>query len=147
MAPATATGTVLEANTLERFRSALELALTEADTDERLGPMLSATRLRLRLEFTDADLGLNVAAGEEGHNLVWSFGAATWPARLVLSMPFAVANGFLQGAESLAIGLARGQVSFTGESRVALRYLPATRLLAGCYRRVVERDFPDLLVA
>jgi hypothetical protein len=145
MAPATATEA--PALSLEHFRRALELALTAADTDERLGPMLSATGLRLRLEITDADLGLNLAAGEEGHNLIWSFGAATWPARLVLSMPVAVANGFLQGAESLAIGLTRGQVSLTGESRVALRYLPATRLLAGCYRSVVERDFPDLLVA
>ena len=34
-----------------------------------------------------------------------------------------------------------------GESRAALRYLPATRLLSAPYRRVVERDFPDLLVA
>jgi hypothetical protein len=145
---ATATADSAETTTVAQFRSALELALKEADADERLGPMLSATHLRLRLEFTDADLDLNVAAGEGGgHNLTWSFGVATWPALLVLAMPVALANGFLQGAESLAIGLARGQVRLTGESRVALRYLPATRLLAGCYRRVVERDFPDLLVA
>jgi hypothetical protein len=147
MAP-TATASSPPSATVAHFREALELALAEADADERLGPMLSATHLRLRLEFTDADLGLNLAAGEEeGHNLTWSFGAATWPARLVLSMPVAVANRFLQGADSLAIGLVRGQVRCTGESRAALRYLPATRLLAGCYRTVVERDFPDLLVA
>ena len=145
MAP-TATASAISPTQAEHFRNALELALAEADADERLGPVLSAAQLRLRFEFTDTGLGLNVAAGEEGHNLTWSFGVATWPARLVLSMPVAVANRFLQGAESIAIGLARGQVSFQGESRVALRYLPATRLLAGCYRRVVERDFPDLLV-
>jgi len=68
-------------------------------------------------------------------------------ALLVLQMPTPIANRFLQGSESIAIAIARGQVRFSGESRAALRYLPATRLLAGPYRRVVERDFPDLLVA
>jgi hypothetical protein len=147
MAPATAATSRLASTTLEHFRSALDTALTEADADERLGPLLSATHLRMRLEFTDAGLGLNVAAGEEGHNLTWSFGAATWPARFVLAMSVPVANRFLQGAESLAVAIAHGQVRHTGEARAALQYLPATRLLAGPYRRVVERDFPDLLVA
>jgi hypothetical protein len=142
-----ATATPLGTITLEHFRKALDLALAEADADERLGPLLSATHLRMRFEFTDADLSLSLAAGEDGHNLTWSFGDARWPARLVLAMPSAVANRFLQGAESLAIAIARGQVRCSGESRAALRYLPATRMLADAYRRVVERDFPDLLVA
>jgi hypothetical protein len=146
MAPATTTATEQASSTLEDFRSALDLALTEADADERLGPLLSATHLRMRFEFTDAGLGLNVAAGEEGHNLSWSFGAATWPARFVLSMSVPVANRVLQGAESLAIAIAHGQVRCSGESRAALRYLPATRLLADPYRRVLARDFPDLLI-
>jgi hypothetical protein len=145
MAPATATVKALDAPALGHFRSALEIALTEADADERLGPLLGATRLRMRFEFTDTGLDLNVLAGELGHNLSWSFGTASWPARLVLAMETAIANRFLQGSESLAIAIARGQVRFTGESRAALQYLPATRLLAGPYRRVVERDFPDLL--
>jgi hypothetical protein len=62
-------------------------------------------------------------------------------------MPTAIANRFLQGSESLAIAIVRGQVRCSGESRAALQYLPAARLLGGSYRRVVERDFPDLLVA
>lgn len=141
-----ATATATEPG-LEHFRTAIERALAEADADERLGPLLGATGLRLRFEFTDADVGLNVAAGGDGRNLTWSFGPESWPARLVLTMATPVANRFLQGAESLAIAIARGQVRCRGESRAALQYLPATRLLAGPYRRVVERDFPDLLVA
>jgi hypothetical protein len=147
MALATATVKALGAPALEHFRSALELALAEADADERLGPLLGATGLRMRFEFTDTGLDLNVAAGQQGHNLSWSFGTATWPARLVLAMESAIANRFLQGADSVAIAIARGQIRFTGESRAALQYLPATHLLAAPYRRVVERDFPDLLVA
>jgi hypothetical protein len=147
MAPATATASALGAAALDHFRSALDRALSEADADERLGPLLGASGLRMRFEFTDTGLDLNVAAGEDGHNLSWSFGAAAWPARLVLTMPTVIANRFLQGSESLPIAIVRGQVQCSGESRAALHYLPATRLLAGSYRRVVERDFPDLLVA
>ena len=95
---------------LENFRDAIERALAEADADERLGPLLGATGLRMRFEFTDADLDLNVAAGEDGRNLSWSFDTESWPARLVLTMETPVANRFLQGAESLAIAIARGRV-------------------------------------
>ncbi len=110
--------------------------------------MLGATRLRMRLEFTDTGLGLSVAAGEDGHNLSWSFDEASEvDAQLVLAMETAVANRYLQGSESIAIAIARGQVRLSGGSRTALRCLPATRLLTGPYRRVVERDFPELLVA
>jgi hypothetical protein len=147
MATATATATRLAAPALEDFRTALERTLTEADTDEHLGPLLGATRLRMRFEFTDANLGLNLAAGDSGRNLSWSFGDPAWPPRLVLTMETATANRFLQGAESLPIAIARGHVRCRGESRAALQYLPATRLLAKPYLRVVERDFPDLLVA
>lgn len=148
MAPATATVSKPDARAVEHFRSAVDRALAEADADERLGPLLGATRLRIRFEFTDTGLGLSVAGGERGRNLSWSYGAAS-DARpqLVLAMDTATANRVLQGSESVAIAIARGQVRFSGESRAALRYLPATRLLAEPYRRVVERDFPDLLVA
>ena len=62
-------------------------------------------------------------------------------------MSAAVANRYLQGAQSLAIAIARGQVRCRGESRVALS-LPARRaadlraLPAG-----VAADFPDLVAA
>jgi hypothetical protein len=147
MAPPTATAGALGSKTHEHIRSGLERALSEADADERLGPLLGASGLRIRFEFTDTGLDLNVASGEDGHNISWSFGAAARPARLVLAMPTAIANRFLQGSESLPIAIVRGQVRCSGESRAALHYLPATRLLGGTYRRVVERDFPDLLVA
>ena len=61
-------------------------------------------------------------------------------------MPAEVANRYLQGRESLAIAIAHGQVSCKGDSRVALLYLPATRLLCEPYRRVVETEFPALAV-
>lgn len=128
------------------FRAALEQALSAADADQRIGPVIGATRLRLRFEFTDCDLALNVAAADGGRNLTWSFDDDPgWAPKLVLAMDAAVANRYLQGRESLAIAIAHGQVRVRGESRIALLYLPAAGLLCDAYRRAVNADFPDLV--
>ena len=127
------------------LRAALERTLTEIDADERLGPLLGATQLRMRFEFTDLDMALNVAAGENDTNLSWSFDDDPgWAPKLTLRMTSEVANRYLQGRESLAIAIARGQVRCRGDSRTALQYLPAARLIAEPYRRVVESDYPAL---
>jgi hypothetical protein len=129
----------------EQLRAALERALGEADTDEQIGPLIGATRLRMRFEFTDLKMALNVAAAEDDHNLAWSFADDPgWRPKLVLRMTSEVANRYLQGRESLAIGIARGQVRCQADSGAALLYLPAARLLTVPYRRVVESDYPAL---
>jgi hypothetical protein len=124
------------------FRAALERALEEAAADERIAPALCATKLRMRFEFTDLGLALNVAASDQ--TLEWIFGTADWQPKLTLAMTSEVANRYLLGQESLAIAIARGKVRVSGESRVALLYLPATRLLCEPYRRVVTSTFPVL---
>jgi hypothetical protein len=127
---------------------ALDLTLAEVDADERVGPTIAATHLRLRIELTDLKLALNIASDEGDHNLSWSFDDDPgWTPRLVLRMPAAVANRYLQGRQSLAIAIARGEVRCRGESGAALVYLPAARLLAEPYRRVVEAEFPALVAA
>jgi hypothetical protein len=127
------------------FRAALDEALAVADADQRIGPMIGATKLRLRLEFPDCGLALNIAASEGEHNLTWSFDEHPgWAPKLELEMDTAVANRYLQGRESLAIAIARRQVRVRGESRTALLYLPATRLLCEPYRRIVEAGYPAL---
>jgi hypothetical protein len=127
---------------------ALERTLAEVDADDRVGPAIAATHLRLRLELTDLDLALNIASDEGDHNLSWSFeDDPGWTPKLVLRMPAAVANRYLQGRESLAIAIARREVSCRGESGAALLYIPAARLLAEPYRRVVEAEFPALVAA
>ncbi len=125
------------------FREALERALELSESDEHIGPALCATELRMRFEFTGSDLALNVWAGRN-RRLRWSFGAVDWEPRLVLAMSATVANRYLQGRESLAIAIARRQVKVRGDSRAALRYLPATRMLCEPYRRVIETEFPAL---
>jgi hypothetical protein len=130
----------------EDFRAALERALEGADADERIGPLIASTRLRMRFEFTDSGLALNIAAGGAGdRNLRWSFGEADWSPKLELKMDTETANRFLQGRESLAIAIARGRARAHGESGVALLALPATRLLCESYREVVQSEFPGLV--
>ena len=132
---------------VDEFRVALERALVEADGDDRIGPLICATKLRLRFVFTDIDLELNLASSEDEHRLRWSFGAPPWEPKLTLTMSSAVANRYLLGRESLAIAIARGEVRVRGESRAALLYLPAARLIGEPYRRVVESGFPALAAA
>ena len=128
-----------------QLRAALEQALRSAASDERIGPAIGASGLRLRYEFTDVDLILDLTADQQGRNLSWSF--AERPGvhpKLTLAMTAAIANRYLLGRESIAIAIARGQVRVRGDSRQALLYLPAARLLCGPYRAAVEADFPDL---
>ena len=77
----------------ETLAAALERTLAEVDADERAGPTLGATHLRLRFELVDPALVLNVAAAQRGHNLAWSFDDDPgWSPKLTLRMSAAVAS-------------------------------------------------------
>jgi len=133
----------------EEFRGLLDAALRAADDDPKLGPLLRATGMRMRFTFTDIGVVLNLAAADgRDHHIRWAFSEGPrWKPRLELTMSSETANAFLQGKESLAVAIARGKVRCQGEARVALMYLPATRLLAEQYRRVVHDTNPNLVVA
>ncbi len=130
------------------FRHLLDDVLTEADADDHAGPLLRAAGLRVRFEFPDLPLVLNLAATEEGdHHLRWNFSdEVDWKPKLKLMMGSKVANAYLQGKESLAIAIARGRVRATGDTRSALVYVPALRLLVGSYKRLVTQEHPHLVL-
>jgi hypothetical protein len=130
----------------EEFRAALDRALSLANADERVGPLIAATRLRMRFVFPDLGLVLNLAAGADPErNLRWSFAEVDWAPQLELEMDAYTGNRFLQGTESLAVAIARGRARARGESRSALLALPATRLLVEPYRQVVTQEHPTLV--
>jgi hypothetical protein len=143
-----ATAAATRSPSATEYRALLDQALSELDADDKSGPLLRAAGLRIRLEFPDLDLVLDVAASEEpAHHLRWSFSdAVDWQPKLSLRMDSRIANAYLQGKESLAIAIAHGRVRFSGDTRCALLYVPALRLLVGPYRRVVRREYPHLLV-
>jgi len=130
------------------FRHLLDDVLTETDADDQAGPLLRAAGLRVRFEFPDLPLVLNLAATEaDDHHLTWRFSDdVDWQPKLTLEMGSQVANAYLQGKESLAIAIARGRVRAKGDSRSALVYIPALRLLVGSYQRVVTQEHPHLVL-
>jgi hypothetical protein len=141
-------GSASSALAAAEFESVLDGVLAETDADDQAGPLLRATGLRIRFEFPDLPLVLNLAATEEGdHHLTWRFSDdVRWKPKLTLRMDSKVANAYLQGKESLAIAIARGRVKATGDTRSALVYIPALRLLVTSYRRLVTQEHPDLVL-
>jgi hypothetical protein len=136
-----------------KFRSADELhdvldgLLSAVDADERSGTLLRAADLRLRLECPDLDVVVNVAASEEpGRHIEWSFSDRdAAKAKLELKMDSAVANGWLQGIESVPVAIARGEITASGDARCALLYLPAAKLFHAPYRELLRERYPHLL--
>jgi hypothetical protein len=145
------TGTAAKAGTAldaDEFRDLLDEVLADVDADDRAGSLLRAAGLRMRFRFPDLGMVLNVAPSEDpGHHLRWAFSdAVDWEPRLDLTMDSQVANAYLQGRESLAIGIARGRVRAEGDTRCALLYVPALRLVVDSYRRQIHLRHPRLVI-
>jgi hypothetical protein len=134
--------------TKAQLRELLDRSLAEVDADEEAGSALRATGLRARLRIKDVGLVLDVEPSEEGnHHLWWTFsGHAGREPQLELTMDAQAANAYLQGRESLAIAMARNRVRVKGDTRCALHYLPAMRVIVDAYRRLVRREHPELVV-
>jgi len=132
------------------LREVLDRLLSLVDADEEAGSKLRAAKVPHRFVFTDLGVTLDVAGAKEGgaHSIAWTFGKADWKPMLTLEMDSEVANRYLQGKLSLPIGLARGQVRLRAtKSRAALNLLPASRELIACYRMLIEREYPQLVIA
>ena len=130
------------------MREVLDRTLTEVNGDQRVGPLLQATGLRLRIECPDVNGVLQVVASRDPDSyLEWRFDrrGASKP-RLVLTMDSDVANEWLQGRVSVPIAIAHGRMKSAGEARWALLYLPAVKLISGAYTRVVDSGYPHLVL-
>lgn len=136
-------------NSATELREVLERLLAAAEENDRIGPVLRASRMRARFHFTDLGLFLNVASAEDDDRYIdWTFSRqAPWEPKVVLRMESHVANGWLQGRESLAIAIARGHVRCNGDARAVLFFVPVAKLLTEPYRRLVESDYEHLKIA
>jgi hypothetical protein len=134
------------------FASAAQLrevfgALLESfEADPELAARLRSARVSYRYVFTDFDLDLDVdSAGEEG--ISWSFsGTPEHAPAVTLEMSSEVANRYLQGRESLAIGLARKRIRYSGDARAALKLLSVSRYTSARYRELIASHYPHLLL-
>jgi hypothetical protein len=131
------------------LREVLDRLLSMVDADEQAGPKLRAAKVPHRFVFTDFGVTLDVAGANHGeHSIAWSFDGAEWKPMLTLEMDSQVANRYLQGKLSLPVGLARGEVRIRcAKTRAALNLLPASRELIACYRGLIERLYPRLVIS
>jgi hypothetical protein len=141
-------GSASSATAAAEFKALLDDVLTETDADDNAGPLLRAAGLRVRFEFPDLPLVLNLAATDDAeHHLSWRFSDdVDWKPKLTMQMRSEVANAYLQGKESLAIAIARGRVRCKGDTRSALVYIPALRMLVTSYKRLVTQEHPHLVL-
>jgi hypothetical protein len=130
------------------LRALLDEVLADVDGDAKAGALLRAAGLRVRFRFPDLGMVLNIAPSDQpGRHLRWRFSDdVDWEPKLELVMKSDVANAYLQGTESLAIAIARGRVRASGDTRCALLYVPALRLVVDSYRRYVRAEHPHLAV-
>jgi hypothetical protein len=125
----------------------LERTFERVDRDGTLGPQLHAAGLRERLRLEDLDLTIEIAASGGDRCIDWSFETTEpFQARLTLTMDSEVANRVLQGAESIAVAIARGRIAIAGNAADALVHLPATRLIGAEYADLIAADYPHLVV-
>ncbi len=131
----------------EEAREVIDRTFRLVEEDEEAGPVLRAAGLSERLRLDDIDLTVDLVAGQGDECLEWSF-AEQPPSepKISLTMDSSVANSILQGAESIGVAIARRRISVTGKAAAALVHLPATRLICRHYRRLIERDYPHLVI-
>ena len=134
----------------DEMRQVLDRLLTVVDADSDAGPRLRAARVPHRFCFPDLDVVLNVTdARGEDHCLEWEFpDRIDWRPSMTLEMDSAVANRYLQGAENLAIALARRRIRFQcSDTRAALAFFPSSAGLVDSYRSLVKSDYPHLALS
>jgi hypothetical protein len=149
MATATSAAAQARFTSADQMREILDRVLARINDDDSAGPLLRATEMRLRLRCPDLDVAVNIAAsGDPDSHIQWTFDERPeWEPRLELTMNSAVANAYLQGAASVPVAIARGEIRCSGDARYALRYLPAAMLISGPYRELLAAEHPELLVA
>ena len=132
----------------DEMREVLTSLLTEIEGDTDLGRRLRSAHVSYRYVFPDLDLALNVTSSGAGDKSVrWSFSEAPdFKPTVTLEMSSEVANRYLQGRENLAIAIARGRIRASCDVRAALTLLPMSSQLSACYRDVLKRDYPQLLL-
>jgi hypothetical protein len=133
----------------DEMRDVLTRLLTEIEDSKDLGNRLRSAHASYRYVFPDVGLALNVISADAGEKCVrWSFDEMPdWKPTVTLEMSSEVANRYLQGRENLAIAIARGMIRASCDVHAALNLLPISNQLSACYRQVLERDYPHLLLA
>ena len=129
------------------LREVLTALLERIESDPDLAERLNSAAIAFRYVFTDLNTTLDVASTEPGDGISWSFsGESSRDPAVTLEMDSGVANRYLQGRESLAIGIARKRIRCFCDARAVLKLLSMSRFTDVAYREVLERHYPHLLL-
>lgn len=132
----------------DQFREVLDKTFTIMSEDPEVGPALKAADTPQRFEFADLELVVNVRGtreGEEG-NLLWKWSdEVDWEPRVRMTMSSETANRYFQGAENIAMAIARRDIRAGGDVKAALAIIPITKPVFGRYRELVEAEYPHLV--
>jgi hypothetical protein len=134
----------------DEFREVMDRTLELMSGDPEMGPRLREADTPQRWEFPDVDLVVNIAPSADGdskHNLTWEWSDdVAWQASVVMQMSSDVANRYFQGAENIAMAVARRHIKPSGDYKAALALVPVTKPVFPMYRQLIASEYPHLLV-
>lgn len=134
----------------DEFRTVIDRAFELMSSDSEMGPKLREADTPQRFEFPDVGLVVNIAGAENGdssHNLTWKWSdEVAWEPAVRMTMSSEVANRYFQGEENLTMAIARRRIKASGKVHRALALVPVTKPVFGQYRRMLEAEYPHLVV-
>jgi putative sterol carrier protein len=138
-----------EFQSASEFREVMDRTFALMSTDPDMGPKLRDARVPQRFEFPDQDAVVNITYDESGgeHNLRWEWSDdVDWEPKVVMTMSSEVANKYFQGKENVPLALAKRRIKSSGDIKSALKLIPITKPVFAMYTKMVERDYPHLVV-
>jgi len=130
------------------FREVIDRTFKIMSDDPAMGPQLREADTSQRFEFPDVSLVVNLRAGRpEEPNLIWVWSDdVDWEPKVKMTMSSEVANRYFQGKENVPLALARRRIKSSGDIKAALKLLPITKPVFAKYRKMIEREYPHLVV-
>ena len=137
-----------EFKSAEEFREVIDRTFELMANDSQMGPKLRDADTPQRWEFPDLDMVVNVAAAEDpGQNLIWHWSDdVDWEPQVKMTMDSSIANRYFQGAENIAMAIARRRIKASGDAKAALRLVPVTKPVFPLYKAMCEKDYPHLVI-
>jgi hypothetical protein len=116
--------------------------------DPEMGPRLRDADTPQRFEFTDFDLVVNLrAGGAHEPPVIWAWtDQVEWEPRVRMTMSSKTVNRYFQGKENVALAIARRRIRAGGDVKAALALIPITKRLPAIYRRMLDAEYPHLVL-
>lgn len=134
------------------FKKVFEQIFVLMNAHPTVGKTLRDARAPHRFHITDYELDFHVTYAEpadekKGRFLRWQWGTPDWDPMITLSMTSDVANRYFQGKENVATAVMLGRVKLKGPMSKILELSPVTKPIHPVYRKWLEEQGYDHLLA